>query len=119
MFYKLMSNNMVIDLLKEAQWVRYLPMSKRFIGTDSQAANAIMGSDHNTIYHVFGKPYNFVSDLKTVEVVKIDAVEYSRLETQFAIQRQENDNMRSEIASLKKQLDSQNNLLEAILAKLS
>ena len=119
MFYKLMSNNMVIDLLKEAQWVRYLPMSKRFIGTDSQAANAIMGSDHDTVYHIVGKPYNFATDLKSVEVVKIDEIEYGRLETQFAIQRQENNNMKNEIASLKEQLNSQQDLLKAILEKLS
>lgn len=118
MFYKLMSNNMVIDLLMEAQWVRYLPMSKRFIGTDSQAANAIMGSDHNTIYHLLGKPYNFITDLKTVEVIKIEKAEYEVLRTQFMMQQQENETMKNEINSLRKQIQSQNELLQAILQKL-
>lgn len=83
MFYKIMYNNMVIDLLTEISWVRYLPNSKRLVVTDSQSANGIMGSDHNTVYHLFGKPYNFVADLKTVEVVRIEKAEFEALQTQF------------------------------------
>ena len=83
MYYKIMNNNMIIDLLTEARWVRYLPNSKRLIATDSQAANGIMGSDNDTVYHLFGKPYTFNKELKTVEVVKIDYNEYERLKTQF------------------------------------
>lgn len=119
MFYKIMYNNMVIDLLNEVRWVRYLPNSKRLIATDSQAANGVMGSDHNTVYHIFGKPYTFVNEVKTVEVVKIDAKEYDVLKSQFMLQKQENDAMRNEIGALKAQLNSQEALLQAILAKLS
>lgn len=119
MFYKLMYNNMVIDLLNEVRWVRYLPNSKRLIATDSQAANGVMGSDHDTVYHIFGKPYTFANEVKTVEVVKIDALEYDRLQTQFMLQRQENDAMKNEMNNLKAQLSSQEALLQAILAKLS
>lgn len=119
MFYKIMHNNMVIDLLNEVRWVRYLPNSKRLVATDSQAANGVMGSDHNTVYHIFGKPYTFANEVKTVEVVKIDALEYNRLQTQFMLQKQENDAMKNEIGNLKAQLNSQEALLQAILAKLS
>lgn len=119
MFYKIMYNNMVIDLLNEVCWVRYLPNSKRLVATDSQAANGVMGSDHNTVYHIFGKPYTFANEVKTVEVVKIDALEYDRLQTQFMLQKQENEAMKSEIRSLKAQLNSQEALLQAILSKLS
>ena len=106
MFYKIMYNNMVIDLLNEVRWVRYLPNSKRLVATDSQAANGVMGSDHNTVYHIFGKPYTFANEVKTIEVVKIDALEYDRLQTQFMLQKQENDTMKNEIGSLKAQLNS-------------
>ena len=119
MFYKLMYNNMVVDLLNEVRWVRYLSGAKRFVATDSQAANGVMGSDHDTVYHIFGKPYNFASELKTVEVVKIDALEYNRLQSQFMLQKHENEAMKSEIEALKAQLNSQEALLQAILAKLS
>ena len=106
MFYKIMYNNMVIDLLNEVRWVRYLPNSKRLVATDSQAANGVMGSDHNTVYHIFGKPYTFANEIKTVEVVKIDALEYDKLRTQFMLQKQENDAMKNEIGNLKAQLNS-------------
>ena len=106
MFYKIMNNNMVIDLLNEVRWVRYLPNSKRLVATDSQAANGVMGSDHNTVYHIFGKPYTFANEIKTVEVVKIDALEYDKLRTQFMLQKQENDAMKNEIGNLKAQLNS-------------
>ena len=43
--YKLIYNNMVVDLLKEARYVRYMKNSKRWIGTDSQSAHGIMGSN--------------------------------------------------------------------------
>ena len=119
MFYKIMYNNMVIDLLNEVRWVRYLPNSKRLVATDSQAANGVMGSDHNTVYHIFGKPYTFANEVKTVEVVKIDGVEYEKLRGQFMLQQQENESMKKEICSLKEQLSSQEALLQAILAKLS
>lgn len=119
MFYKIMYNNMVIDLLNEVRWVRYLPNSKRLVATDSQAANGVMGSDHDTVYHIFGKPYTFANEVKTVEVVKIDALEYDRLQTQFMLQKQENDAMKNEMNNLRAQLSSQEALLQAILAKLS
>lgn len=119
MFYKVMFNNMVVDLLTEARWVRYLPNSKRLVATDSQAANGIMGSDHDTVYHLFGKPYTFDKEVKTVEVIKIDGVEYEKLRGQFMLQQQENESMKKEICSLREQLSSQEALLQAILAKLS
>ena len=51
MFYKVMHGNMLIDLLTEVQWVRYLPKQKRMVVTDSQSANGILGSDKNAVYH--------------------------------------------------------------------
>ena len=119
MFYKLISNNMIIDLLTETNYIYYLSITKRFINTDSQTANAILGSDHNTIYHLVNKPYNFDTELNSVELIKISEEEYEKLQNQFAIQQQENINMKNEIISLKEQINSQNSLLQSILEKLS
>lgn len=119
MYYKVMNNNMVLDLLTEVQWVRYLPLSKRLIVTDSQSANGIMGSDHNTVYHLLGKPNTFTEELKSVTVVAIDKIEYEVLSTQQLMQQQENQEMKKEIASLKEELNMQSELLKAILEKLS
>jgi len=111
MFYKVLHNNMLLDLLTEVQWVRYLPKQKRMVKTDSQSANGVMGSDHNTVYHLVGRPYTFDAELKSVEVIKISEEEFGRLSTEFAIAQQENVNLRNEMASMK-------TMLEAILLKL-
>lgn len=111
MFYKVLHNNMLLDLLTDVQWVRYLPKQKRMIKTDSQSANGVMGSDHNTVYHLVGRPYTFDTELKSVEVIKISEEEFGRLSTEFAIAHQENVSLRNEMASMK-------TMLEAILLKL-
>ena len=116
--YKVMCNNMVIDLLKEIQYVRYMKNSKRWIGTDSQSANGVIGSDRNTVYHIQGRKCVCPEELKKVEIYEIGLEEYTALETQFAIQRKENEDLRNELRALKSQLDNQNLLLQQILAKL-
>lgn len=119
MFYKVLHNKMLIDLLTGIEYVRYLPKQKRIVRTDSQSANGIMGSDMNTVYHLVGRPYTFPNEIKSVEVVRISEEEYGRLSTEFAIATQENENLRHEMRILKKQLSNQNIMLELILAKLS
>ena len=116
--YKIMSNNMVVDLAKTLHYVRYLKNSKRWIGTDSQSAHGIMGSDGNTVYHLQGRKCICPEELKMVEVYEISEEEYAALEGQFAIQHKENEELRNEIKDLREQLNAQNNLLLQILAKL-
>lgn len=116
--YKIMSNNMVVDLTKKLHYVRYLKNSKRWIGTDSQSAHGIMGSDGNTVYHLQGRKCPYTQELKTVEIYEIGPEEYEALSIQFSIQRQENESLRNELKDLRKQINEQNNLLQQILAKL-
>lgn len=119
MFYKVIHNNMLVDLLTDVQWIRYLPKQKRVVMTDSQSANGIMGSDHNTLYHLSGRPYTFDTEIKSVEIVKISEEEFDRLSTEFAIVQQDNASLRAEMGALKQQLTAQNYMLSQILAKLS
>lgn len=116
--YKLMCNNMVVDLLKEIQYVRYMKNSKRWIGTDSQSANGVMGSDGNTVYHLQGRKCVCPEELKMVEIFPIELEEYEVLANQFAIQRKENEELRNELKDLRNQLNTQNELLQKILARL-
>lgn len=116
--YKLMYNNMVVDLLKKLQYVRYMKNSKRWIGTDSQSAHGVMGSDNNTVYHLQGRKCPCAQELKTVEIYEIGPEEYEALSIQFSIQHQENESLRNELKDLRKQINEQNNLLQQILAKL-
>lgn len=119
MYYKIMNNNMLVDLLTEICWVRYLPNSKRLVITDSQSANCIMGSDKNTVYHINGRGINYLEDIMSVDIVKIKEDEYNYLATNISFQQEENKILRKEIDSLKTQLNEQSSLLQQILAKLS
>lgn len=118
MFYKLISGGMIVDLLQGAHYVRYLSKAKRWINTDSQSANGIMGSDNNTVYKIQGRFCSCPESLKTVEIYQIGPEEYESLSIQFAIQKQENEDLRNEIKKLHDQLNDQNLLLQQILAKL-
>lgn len=118
--YKLVHNNMVVDLLpEEVCYVRYLSRQKRVVITDSQSANGVMGSDKNTIYHLQGTTSTFPEEKTTVRVVEITPAEYDVLAEQFSIQVKENAALRDEVAALKTQIASNNELLAQILAKLS
>lgn len=77
-----------------------------------------MGGDHNTVYHLLGRPKTFTDDLKTIEIFQISNDEYIRLSADFSIQRKENEDLRREMNVLKEQLADQSRLLELILSKL-
>lgn len=116
--YKLINNNMIVDLLEESHYVRYLKNSKRWVLTDKWSAHGVMGSDGNTIYLLRGKKCAYPKELKTVEVYEINKEEFDSLSIQFSIQHQENENLRNEIQDLRSQLEKQNSLLQQILSKL-
>ena len=105
MYYKLMNNDMVVDLLQEIHYVRYLPNSKRWINTDAMSANGIMNMDGSKIYHISGRAIVYPSEITSVRIVKIDEKEYNMLATQYAVQRKENEELREEIDSLRAQLN--------------
>lgn len=52
MLYKVIHNNMLVDLLSDVQWIRYLPRQKRVVMTDRQSANGVMG---NIYAHALGQ----------------------------------------------------------------
>ena len=118
MFYKVLHNNMLIDLLTDVRYVRYLPRQKRLVQTDSQSANGVMGSDRNTVYHLIGRPNTFDTAVKSVEIHKISEEEFDRLSMEFSIAREENASLHAEVKLLRQQLSNQSIMLDMILAKL-
>ena len=118
MFYKLMNGEIVVDILRKAQYVRYLPRSKRWVNTDAMSANGILGGDGDSIYHLHGRTCACPDTLARVRVVEIDEIEYQALASQMSASRAENLALKKEIDSLKAQLNEQNALLQQILAKL-
>lgn len=119
MFYKIMNNDIVVDLLQEIRYIRYLPKSKRWVNTDAISANAIMALDGETIYRLVGRNLVYEKELVPVTVVPISAEEFEALSAQLSIHQKENNELRKEIDNLKSQLEDQKFLLQQILSKLS
>lgn len=119
MFYKVMWNNMVIDLLQKVCYVRYLPGQQRFIQTDESSANAIIGSDGNSFYHLIGSPNTFDKELKSVSLLEISKEEYFNLQSQVSYQKQQTEDLQKKVASLEELVNKQNALLEQLLTKLN
>lgn len=119
MYYKLIEKGAVLDLVNEIKWVKYLPKLKCFVGTDKSSANAIMGSDNDTIYHLEGTEYNFPKNLKTITVEEIDKKEFNSLQTQFLLQKKNALEIEEKFSSLKEQFLQQNELLNLILKRFS
>ena len=118
MFYKLMNGEIVVDLLRDAQYVRYLPRAKRWVNTDALSANGILGGDGDTVYHLQGRTCLCPESLVKVLPIEIDEQEFIALKSQMSASQAENKALRQEINSLKEQLNEQNLLLQQILAKL-
>ena len=118
MFYKLMNGEIVVDLLRDAQYVRYLPRAKRWVNTDALSANGVLGGDGDTVYHLLGRACSCPENLTKVQLIQIEESEFLALKSQMAASQAENKALRREIDNLREQLNEQNSLLQQILAKL-
>ena len=79
MYYKIIYQNMVIDVIKNPRYVRWLKRGQRFARTESTSANGIMASDRINVYHVDTMPtFNGVENYKTVQMVEIEKDEYDK-----------------------------------------
>ena len=79
MFYKVLKNNKVIDVLDHLTYLKWQPKNKIMLLSDLNEAQAILGSDNNTIWHVEGFYDLPVSGYDTVNLVEIDKYEYEKL----------------------------------------
>lgn len=80
--YKVIFNNLVIDIMEKPRYTRFLPKSERVVGTDRLAATGVMSSNGEEVYHLEGKTNNYPEKLKTVQLVKIEKEEFERLKSQ-------------------------------------
>lgn len=79
MFYKVMKNNKVIDVLDNLIYLKWDSKHKIMVLTDENDAQAILSSDKNTIWHertLYKVP---VDGYETVSVEPIDEFEYKKL----------------------------------------
>ena len=77
--YKVLYNNITIDVLKKPIYCRYLP-SGRTLRTDKVSANCIVSSDGSGFYHLVGTPA-IPDEYKSVTLIQIDQTEYDYLQS--------------------------------------
>ena len=117
---KILHNNLVIDLCSNTRYLKYLPQQQHFIEVKRYMANAVLGSDNNTVYHIMGTPYTFPNEIKTVNVYEITQEEYDKLQATTILQNsKETIDLKKEVDSLKDMVARQNLLIEQLLDKLS
>ena len=79
MIYKLVKNNKVVDVLDHLTYLKWQPKNKIMLLSDLDEAQAILGSDGNTIWHVEGLYDLPVEGYETVRLVEIEQNEYRQL----------------------------------------
>lgn len=81
MYYKVLKNNKVIDVLDNLIYLKWEPKHKIMVLTDENEAQAILSSDKNTVWHektLYNIPV-YANCYDTVELVEIDEYEYKQL----------------------------------------
>ena len=79
MYYKVIKNNRVIDVLDKLIYLKYQPKHKVMVLCDEDSAQAILSSDSNTIWHEKTLYKIPVNGYDTVTVEEIDEYEYKQL----------------------------------------
>lgn len=79
MFYKVMKDDRVIDVLDKLVFLKYQPRHDVMVLCSEDDAQAFMSSDKNTIWHESTFYKVPVDGYDTVSLVKIDEYEYRRL----------------------------------------
>ena len=79
MYYKVIKNNKVIDVLDSLIYLKWLPKHKTMILCDENDAQAILSSDKNTIWHEESLYRIPVNGYDTVKIEEIDEYEYKQL----------------------------------------
>ena len=77
--FKVIYNDIVIDLIETVKWVRCLKKSKQIVNTDKSSAHGFYGSDNKTVYILEGKYCPPDKDFKVVKLQPITSEEYKEL----------------------------------------
>lgn len=79
MYYKVLKNNKVIDVLDRLVYAKYNQKHKIMIACALSEAQAIISSNGEYVWHVDGLYRMPVDGYDTVELVEIDEYEYKKL----------------------------------------
>lgn len=79
MYYKVLKNNKVIDVLDSLIYLKWEPKHKIMVLSDENEAQAILSSDKNTIWHEKSLYKVPVDGFDEVEIEEVDEYEYKQL----------------------------------------
>ena len=79
MFYKVIKNNRVIDVLDQLLYVKYQPKHNIMVLCSENEAQGFLSSDRNTIWHEPSLYKIPVVGYDSVEIQEIDVYEYRQL----------------------------------------
>lgn len=79
MYYKVIKNGKVIDVLDRLVFLRYQKKHDRMLLCDEENAQAILSSDGNYIWHEKTLHKIPVDRYDTIDLVEIDVYEYNQL----------------------------------------
>ena len=79
MYYKVLKDNKVIDVLDHLTYLKWQPKNKIMLLCGEGEAQAILSSDGNTVWHVDGLYDLPVDGYDVVSVVEIDQYEFEQL----------------------------------------
>ena len=79
MYYKVLKDNKVIDVLDKLTYLKWQPKNKIMLLCDLNEAQAILSSDGNTIWHVDGLYDLPIDGYDTIKIIEIDEYEYKQL----------------------------------------
>ena len=77
MFYKIVYNNLILDILKNPVFVKYSFKSKRFLVSDGVSADGVMSRIRDEVY--LFKTIDGVDNLKVITMIEIAENEYLSL----------------------------------------
>ena len=117
---KLMSGDLIVDICKKERYLKYLPVQKRFVEVKKYVANAILGSDNNTVYHIIGTPFNFDEKIETVLPISITKEELEKIQANnYFLNSKETVDLKKEVDGLRDLVAQQNLLIQQLLEKIS
>ena len=83
--YKVIYNDLIIDVLKKPKYVRYLARSQRSIITDYSSAQGVLSSNNKEIYSLAEKEIPEGKTWKRVTLQKISEWEYTSLKKSLSL----------------------------------
>lgn len=83
MYYKILHNNQIIDVLENIRYVKCLPRTQKVIEVEKSQANGIVSSNGDTIYHLLNTKNTFKEEKLSVVVEEITEEEFLKLTTQL------------------------------------